>query len=596
MSSAIQLLRSQLRIVLDFATSLGAPTTVRDCIQQQGDLFPLLEWASVLSPPPKELLALACTCLKTRVYAHPSHLEEELLPLMFGTGGHRGKLGYGLTILHVHAIVKALIEQVQGMSSVERLEYCGSSSVEEVKKRGFILGHDNRLFNEDFACYAAWLLSESGFRADYVGRMASPQLSLLTPKLGWAGSLNFTPSHNPFCYGGIKYSPTDGGLADVKLTDPLTERANKFLQALSPEDWLTEAELRECIKQGRERAQLRDGLSIHSLHNIYLDSMDTHPAIRLKELAAELHREKDNHSVLMVADPVWGAAVPVYHQLQKRLGTDVLRLLHTEENPFFDGQNTEPSPDTLQDALSELNKQGALQIAVRNDPDGDRGLVGDAYGAISMNQFSALVSKYLLDIGYRGALVTSYASSHFAQQYTQTRGCQVHLTPTGFKNFRPWLKNGAMVAYEESNGITIANHTLDKDGILSGLLAMRIALHYQKPLSALVTSLEKEVGKHYWQQEAFAIQLSVVQVQEKFQALDKIHPGYVWKTSRGEYQVKQISRRDGYKFYLNDDSWLMLRPSGTEPKMRVYAESLLSEAATAALCEAGKQMALDLMR
>ncbi len=606
MHPAVQTFNSQLKPVLDAAAILGAPAEAKEAAQQQGVLFPLMEWAiGQLTAEPasakaercQTLLQQASLCLKTRVYAHPFWLEENTPPVVFGTGGHRGKIGSGLSMVHVYVIVRALVQQIEDMSPHERLEHCGAASLEEVQQRGIVLGHDNRLFNEEFAGYAAWLLISAGFQVCYAGRIASPQLSLLTPKLGWAGALNFTPSHNPFHYGGIKYNPADGGLASTNLTNPLAERANRLLRGLSPKDWPDQAELQKRIASGRKLAQAAESPEKPSLHDIYLDCLDTHPVVRLKELVAELRAEAKKRPVRLVADPVWGASVPVYQHLQKRLGSDILHLLHTEDDPFFGGQNTEPNPDTLQYAIAVLHNlpENALQIAVRNDPDGDRGLVGDSSGAIKMNRFSALVFKYLLDTGNKGMLITSYATSHFAQQYARDRGCEVHLTPTGFKNFRPWLNSGALMAYEESDGITLANHTLDKDGILSGLLAVRIALHYQQPLGSLMTSLEREIGKYHWRQEAFSINLPAKQAQEKLQLLKKVRQGYMWQTSAGERQVQQVFDEDGYKFIFEDSSWLMLRPSGTEPKMRVYAESRLSETDAIALCNSGKQTALDLI-
>jgi phosphomannomutase len=285
----------------------------------------------------------------------------------------------------------------------------------------------------------------------------------------------------------------------------------------------------------------------------------------------------------------------VYRKLQQRLGGGILTVLHTEDDPYFGGQTTEPNEKTLEDALGVLRQKAApFKVGIRNDPDSDRGLVGDAGGAIKMNRFAPMVMRYLLDLGRNGGLVTTLPTSSLGPDLAKKRGKAVTVTATGFKNFRPHLLTGkALLAYEESDGMTIQGHTLDKDGILAGLAAVRMVLHYGRPLSHLLQELETELGTYYWQQETFMIDMSAKEAHAKLGALAAIRPGRTIEADGKTRTVRTVNTEDGYKFTFDDGTWMMMRPSGTEPKVRTYAETRESLAATKALCEAAKALALE---
>lgn len=594
------------------APAAQVPGALLDEALAQGDGFRVLEW---IVPRRAELPTAACRAamqaledwLRLLVYSHPAFRipaqaaaqaaaqgKGGLVPIVFGTGGHRGEIGRGLTLVHVHAIVAALIRLIERMPAAERKLHYGAASLAEVKRRGFLFGHDNRLFNPEFAAYAADLLGEAGYRVAYAGRCATPQLSYIVPAQGWAGAINFTPSHNPFRYGGIKLNPTDGGLAGSELTDPLEKEANRILNALDPAAWW-EMDALEARIGARSRAIERV-----DIHEPYFAGLARHRVIRLDELvkqAAGKGGGGGEPALQWVADPVWGAAVPAYLRLQKRFGARVLHLIHTEEDAYFGGQTTEPNEQTLQDALAALAALPArLKGAIRNDPDSDRGLVGDAGGAIKMNRYAVLVMRYLLDLGLDGMLVTTLPSSHFGPDYARRRGRKVVVTPTGFKNFRSVLLTGkALLAYEESDGLTIQGHTLDKDGIMAGLLAMRMVLHYDRSLGEQLAEVEREMGRYHWLQDTFPISILAREAKERLKSLAAIRPGQELEAGGQARRVKDVNTEDGYKFTFEDGTWFMMRPSGTEPKIRVYAESLDSPETTEALCRSARALALKAM-
>ena len=272
-----------------------------------------------------------------------------------------------------------------------------------------------------------------------------------------------------------------------------------------------------------------------------------------------------------------------------------MTLIHTEDDPYFGGQSTEPSADTFADAEAVLRADPArFKVAIRNDPDGDRGLAGDEAGGIKMNRFAALVMRYLIDIGAGRDVVTTLPTSRFGVDYARSRGKTVRLTAVGFKNFRPHLLDkGTMVAYEESDGLTIAGHTLDKDGVLAGLLALRIVLHYRRPLSELLAEIEAETGPYHYRQVSFPVDVLAEKVREKLQRLRAIKPGAKLGPEGLRRTVAEVNSEDGFWFAFEEGGWILMRPSGTEPKVRIYAETRTSEAATLELCELGKAVALE---
>ena len=510
------------------------------------------------------------------------------MPVVFGTGGHRGEIGVGLTLTHVHVIVEALLGRIEAMTAEELRHHFGAETTSDLREKGFVIGHDNRLLNPEFSFYAAHLLEARGYKARYAGRVASPEISRVVPLLGWAGGLNFTPSHNPFRYGGLKFSPADGGLAGGDLTDPLAEEANRLLAGLDPADWPAHEALEDIVSRQAAVIERVD------VHKPYLEALKEHPVLRLEELAQTLRALPPEEGVRFVVDPVFGGAVPVYRELQHLLGEEVMTLLNTEDDPYFGGQTTEPNEQTLEAARAALRSgRHKFKVAIRNDPDGDRGLVGDEQGAIRMNRFAALVMRYLMDSGCGGGVTTTFPTSRFGVDYARAHGREVHLTPVGFKNFRTFLlEKNAMVAYEESDGITIAGHTLDKDGVLAGLLALRIVLHYQKPLSALLKELEAETGEYHYAQVNFEVELSAAEVKEKLAGLAGVRPGDTLGQGSLQRKVRAVNEEDGYMFEFDDGTWILLRPSGTEPKVRIYAESRSGPEATEALCDLGRALAL----
>ncbi len=141
--------------------------------------------------------------------------------------------------------------------------------------------------------------------------------------------------------------------------------------------------------------------------------------------------------------------------------------------------------------------------------------------------------------------------------------------------------------------MTVRGHTLDKDGILAGLLALRIVLHYGRPLSALAAELEAELGRYHYRQETFFIDMSAAEAHQRLKKLAQYKPGDVFRAGPQDYPIRTVNAEDGYRFGLDDGSWVMMRPSGTEPKVRIYAESRESEEQTAVLCEAAKALALE---
>ncbi|MDH4225524.1 MAG: hypothetical protein OEW12_07740, partial [Deltaproteobacteria bacterium] len=326
------------------AAVLGLPQDKVEASLAARDYFGVLELYVPLlysgiqmeAGPARALQTTLEELLRIKTFTHPlawrgvEGVVHSMVPVVFGTAGHRGEIGLGLTLFHVHVIIGAFIQMVEAMAPHDRAAHFGAADLDHVKEMGMVLGHDNRLFNPEFSAYAAHLLANAGYRVMYGARVSTPELSRVVPYRGFAGAVNFTPSHNPFRYGGIKLNPADGGLAGPELTDSLAVEANRMMKELPGRDWL-EYDALDSLVGDRLASLVRV-----DVHSAYLEALALHPVIRLDELCQTL-KEMGSKAAWAV-DPTWGASVPVYQRLQEKVGSEVMTVLHTEDDSYFGGQ------------------------------------------------------------------------------------------------------------------------------------------------------------------------------------------------------------------------------------------------------------------
>jgi Phosphomannomutase len=474
----------------------------------------------------------------------------------FGTSGWRGEIGSEFTLKNIQVVAKAIL-QVYRKADLATYEALGISSFEELQAKGLVVGHDNRLLGKEFCEVVADQFIKAGIKVYYGGEMPTPEFSAAIESLGAACSVNITPSHNPSHYNGIKFNPADGGPAGPEITDKITANSNALMEThvweeLGPINW----EIIDPIK-------------------IYKSFSEKQGTIKYGRILSLLSKE----SIDLVCDHVHGSTRGRPAAMLNN--PQCLTSLRTETDPLFGGIAPEPSSKNLEGVKQFLNaSKSHFRLGAILDPDGDRIRFYDGTREIDMNSFGAIAFHYMVTWRKEeGVLAKSVATSNFANIIATKLGVPVMETPVGFKNFRPWLKRSAnpkaLIAFEESDGITGLNNTLEKDAMFGLLLALEIMAATGKNLGEYLDLLYAEYGRLYPERSGFEVEKSMVGeplLAKVAEIAKSAQPGTKIAIGKKSKVVRELLTIDGVKIIFNDDSWMLIRPSGTEPKVRIYAE------------------------
>ncbi|MDO9289559.1 MAG: phosphomannomutase [Thermodesulfovibrionales bacterium] len=486
--------------------------------------------------------------------------RENISPakIVFGTSGWRGEIGTDFTFNNLRIVTSAIIEMLKS-NDKSVMQAMGVSEFEEVKRRGIIVGHDNRFLGPEFAMEAIGLLQKNGIKTWYAGEAVTPEFSAGIEMLNAACSINLTPSHNPANYAGFKFNPSDGGPAGAEITTKLEETANRMMG--------------ESVVIKPIKPESVEKIDLASLYIKYILMRKTLDIERIKDFI-------NKEDCIVCIDNVHGATRGKIRRILGESGKII--YLRTEDDFLFGGVAPEPSEKNMQGVEKVLKESRArFRLGVIMDPDGDRIRHADAKMQIPMNYFGAMAFHYLhVHKGIQGIGVKSVGTSNLLNAIAGKLEIPVKETKVGFKNFRPYLlktaQKRAVVAFEESDGITGYNHTLDKDAIFGLLLAIEMVAATGKNLSEYLSDIMDEFGHYYPDRSGIAVdhslageplikKLSVISAQYK--AGDEVIIGGDKRT------VKNVITVDGTKLVFDDGSWLMIRPSGTEPKVRFYIEA-----------------------
>ncbi len=519
-------------------------------------------WKAILADAGKSVSLLS-------VIEQFAHNNTAPAQIVFGTSGWRGEVGTDYTFRNLHIVTAAIIEALQ-TGDDDFYRAMGVAGFKEVQQRGVIVGHDNRFLGKEFAMDVIGLLQAAGIRTWYAGEATTPEFSSGVEMLKAACAINLTPSHNPANYAGFKFNPADGGPAGTEITSQFERIANRMM-----------AEKAAVAVVRPERVEKVD------LTDLYITYLAERKTLDLDKIQAFV---KEADCVICV-DHVHGSTK---HRFKRILGESAkIIYLRENEDVLFGGIAPEPSEKNMEGVMQVLtNSSAKFRIGAIMDPDGDRIRYADAGEQIPMNYFGAMALHFLyVHKGYNGVVAKSVGTSNFVNAIAKKLGISIRETKVGFKNFRPYMlpnaSERAIVAFEESDGISGHNHTLEKDAMFGLLLAIEMVATTGKNLGEYLHDIMNEFGAFYPDRSGIGVDRAIAgaALVHKLSGIQKQYPkGSRMVIGGFERTVADLVAVDGTKLVFDDGSWLMIRPSGTEPKVRFYIE---------ARTEAGKQAVFD---
>jgi len=478
----------------------------------------------------------------------------------FGTSGWRGILGKDIFVNSVLSVTAAIVKLYLTIDDdLQLAEHLGVTSLDEARKRGCLVGHDNRFGGEKLGQAVADYLRANGFKVFYCGETTTGVLSASLLELKAAFSINLTPSHNPLEYGGYKYNAADAGPAASELTQAIPQYSREIIAKgtiPTPEGVSQTGELVETDSLALWKDLVIRNSNKHGIH--YLELCDRAAAM---------------DDLVIVIDSVNGAS---RLHIEELLGpaSRSLVMLRGEADVSFGGIAPEPSTENMRgvvEALGTFNKR--YKIGAIIDPDGDRIRFTDGTAEISMNQFGAIAYYFLHEFkGLQGMVAKTVATSNMANSIARKLGEDIFEPRVGFKEFKP-VVGKALVIFEESDGISIIGHTPEKDAYIGLLLALDMIVTTGKNLGELQADIEETYGRFYPDRDGVAVSLKGEALLTALENLNKYDVGAAVLVGEEKKTIKEVITIDGRKMIFEDDSWIMIRPSGTEPKVRLYVES-----------------------
>jgi phosphoglucomutase len=450
-----------------------------------------------------------------------------LTQINFGTSGWRAVMAEEFTFTNVRRAVGGIAR------------YVASLKPEGAR---LIVGRDPRFLGETFCALAAEILSEQGIAPLVVSEPApTPAFAHAVIHNQADGVINFTASHNPPEYNGIKFSTPDGCPALPEVTKKI------------------EAE----IAAGDKADVAKDRAATPAAKG----SLDPKPDY-LKRLGEIIDLDVIKKANLKVVfDPMWGAARGYSDELLRSSAGLQVDTVHDYRDVLFGGHAPEPDDHWLEDLRKKMRQTGA-QIGIATDGDADRFGIVDSDGTfLQPNYVIALLFDYLVESrGWKNGVAKSVATTNLINALAKKHDVELHETPVGFKYIGELIMQDKIaIGGEESAGLSIRHHVPEKDGLLAGLLCCEAVARRGRSLGEQLKTICNQVGSYYPQRENFRLTPEVkTKFTEKLRSDPRDFCGH---------PVGQVVRTDGLKLLFEDGSWVCYRLSGTEPVVRVYTEA-----------------------
>jgi phosphomannomutase len=461
-------------------------------------------------------------------------------PISFGTDGWRAVIADQFTFANAERAVHAVGHYV--------LKSYPNAATGELP---VLIGHDTRFLADKFALRASHVLNALGLSTKVVNRdVPTPCIAFAAKHEATAGALQFTASHNPPEYLGIKYIPHFAGPA----TNEITESIMSHLQNSPP-----------SVKQSEKAIQ-------------YFDPKPPY----LKALSQIVDLKRIGSSGLKAGfDALYSTSRDYLDLILVEAGLKV-ESIHNWRDPMFGGGLPEPKPECLAD-LFNLVKSKRLDVGLATDGDADRfAVIDDKGNYLSPNQLLCLLMRHLVKNHHlKGAIVRTVATTHLLDRLARKYNLEVIETPVGFKYIGEIMRSqDVLIGGEESGGVSVKGHIPEKDGILANLLVLELIAYEKKPLSAIWQDVIDEAGVALVYRRA-DYHLNGLNSKALVEKLKENPP----QTLAGK-KISDIQFKDGMKLYVDHENWVLIRPSGTEPLARLYVESTTANLADALLADA----------
>lgn len=451
--------------------------------------------------------------------------------IKFGTSGWRGILCEEFTFDNVRVVTQAIADHLRDQGLADQ---------------GVVVGYDARFMGKDFARETVRVLAGAGIRSFLCQRdTPTPVISHELIRRKAAGAINFTASHNPYDYNGIKFSPAWGGPALPETTGDIEKRANAMLGEIVFKDM--------PLDQADEK-----GLFIEiDPQEDYFSSL--RELVDFEAIAAS--------GITLAVNPLYGSGRGYLDRILRESGVDII-VVNDHLDAYFGGEPPEPAEAHIQDFIDLIKNNPAIRLGVATDGDADRfGIVDGDGNYIEPNYILALLLDYMIRRkGMRGDAARSVATSHLIDAVAAHHGVNILETPVGFKFIGEYISEGRiLIGGEESAGMSIRGHVPEKDGILACLMVAEMVAVEGKSLRELLDDLYARVGEIYTRRINIRLSSQVESgLDDKF-----AHP----PQEIGGCRVVEVIKVDGNKYLLEDGSWMLFRKSGTEPVVRLYAEA-----------------------
>ena len=482
------------------------------------------------------------------------------MPIHFGTDGWRAVISDTFTFNNLRMVAQAIADAVAS----DHWDKSGNGGPAPDPSK-IVVGFDTRFLSDRYAVEVARVLSANGFTVLLAQSDApTPAISYSVKHHNAIAAVMITASHNAPRYNGVKLKAAFGGSA-------LPEQCRRV------EVYINDNEERARGPNLMDFEKARELKLIQKFNPLpaYFDHLRT--LIDTDIIADEPQR--------LVVDSMYGSGRGVIKAFLQGTGCEVAEI-RGEMNPGFGGVHPEPIAKYLGPLVSAISS-GMGDFGLCTDGDADRiGAMDGRGNFVDPHKIMALSLKYLVEKrGMSGAVVRTVSTTRMIDRLAKRYGLTVYETPVGFNHIADYMMSeDVLIGGEELGGISFKGHIPEGDGPAMGLLLVEMVAEAKKPLYEMVSDLLEDVGPAFYERKDLRLSRPVAKA-EMTDFLTKQAPAEI-----GGEQVVEVSTRDGVKYILADDSWLLIRPSGTEPVLRVYAEGR-SQEMVKALLGYGEQVA-----